>query len=708
LFACIEREESMKATEANFLAFLQKSTQFIIPLYQRTYSWTEKQCRQLWEDVLRAGASEDIAVHFIGSIVYVEQDLSQVSHQSPLLVIDGQQRLTTLSLLIEAIARAVGDTEPIQGFTSAKLRAYFLTNPLESGERFFKLLLSQTDAGSLKAIVRGTEQPRDLSLRVIENFDLFSGLLASSSCDLATVCRGLAKLVVVDIALKSGQDNPQLIFESMNSTGKELSQADLIRNFVLMGLEPALQSRLYEECWRPMELEFGQEAYGTQFDGFMRHYLTVRSGEIPRERDVYEAFKAYARTKPVAESGVEALVHDIRGCANRFCAIALGKEENVDLAAAFHDLRELKVDVAYPLLLTLYEDYAARMLSVSDFCAAVRLIESYVFRRAICSIPTNSMNKTFGTFSKAICTDAYLDSIKAHFLLMPSYRRFPRDEEFQRALLTRDLYNFPRRSYWLRRLENHGRKERVVVDDYTIEHILPQNPHLSHEWQTALGPDWQRIQEHWLHTLGNLTLTAYNSEYSDRPFREKRDMKGGFAESPLRLNASLKAVEEWNEDAIKDRARSLSKVAVDVWAGPLLPEERLSAFTPSASAIKANYTIDDHPLLSSATIGPLYEALRGQVLSLDPCITEEYRKFYVTFKAETTVLDVYPQRQRLRLILNIPFLDLSDPRSACKDMTGAKLNGDVEFGVRSADDLRYAVGLVRQAYERQMEADPIA
>ena len=190
----------MKATEANFLAFLQKSTQFIIPIYQRTYSWTEKQCRQLWDDLNRAGASEDIAVHFIGSIVYVEQDLSQVSHQSPLLVIDGQQRLTTLSLLIEAIARAVGDGEPVKGFSAAKLRAYYLTNSLESEDRFFKLLLSQTDARSLKAIIRSGEQPVEPSLRVVSNFELFTQLLADPGCDLPTVCRGLAKLVVVDIA----------------------------------------------------------------------------------------------------------------------------------------------------------------------------------------------------------------------------------------------------------------------------------------------------------------------------------------------------------------------------------------------------------------------------------------------------------------------------------------------------------------------------
>ena len=244
----------MKATEAKLLSFLQKSPQFIIPIYQRTYSWTDKQCRQLWDDILRAGSSDTVAVHFIGSIVYVEQGLSQVTHQAPLLVIDGQQRLTTVSLLIEALARALGDSEPIDGFSAAKLRHYYLSNPLEAGDRYFKLLLSQTDNASLKAIIKNTEPPKEPSLRVTQNFQLFTELLSGLKADLAPVCRGLAKLVVVDIALSRDQDNPQLIFESMNSTGKELSQADLIRNFILMGLEPALQTRLYEEYWRPMEL----------------------------------------------------------------------------------------------------------------------------------------------------------------------------------------------------------------------------------------------------------------------------------------------------------------------------------------------------------------------------------------------------------------------------------------------------------------------
>lgn len=256
--------------------------------------------------------------------------------------------------------------------------------------------------------------------------------------------------MVVDIALTRDQDNPQLIFESMNSTGKELSQADLIRNFILMGLEPGLQTKLYEQFWRPMELDFGQEAYGTHFDGFMRHYLTVLSGEIPNIGEVYDAFKAHSRNTRTDfdddKSHIESLVREIRDYARHFCAIALGGETDADLKLAFQDLRELKVDVAYPFLLELYSDYKAKLLSSAELLASVRLVEAYVFRRAICAIPTNSMNKTFATFGKALKKDRYFESVQAQFLVLPSYRRFPSDEEFHRDLHTRDLYNFRSRA----------------------------------------------------------------------------------------------------------------------------------------------------------------------------------------------------------------------------------------------------------------------
>ncbi len=694
----------MKATEAKFLDFLKKSPQFVIPIYQRTYSWTERECRQLWDDIVRTGGNDAISAHFVGSIVYIEKGLYQVSSQSPLLVIDGQQRLTTATLILEALARQLGDSEPVDGFSAKKLRSYYLLNPLEEGERGFKLLLTQTDKASLLALVQQKAQPTDQSLRVTENFAFFEEQVKNLGADLSALCHGLAKLVVVDIALSRDQDNPQLIFESMNSTGRELSQADLIRNFILMGLEPAHQTRLYEDHWRPMEVGFGQEGYGSHFDSFMRHYLTLKTGEIPNVRAVYEAFKSHARTLDIAAAGVDALVGDIHTFAGYYCAMALGKETDKKLAEAFRDLRELKVDVAYPFLLELYDDFSNGRLESTDFEAAVRLVEAYVFRRAVCAIPTNSLNKTFATFGRALQKDRYLESVQAHLLTLPSYRRFPGDEEFKREYVVRDLYNFPRRSYWLRRLENYGRKERVPVDEYTIEHILPQNENLSAKWRDELGPEWQRVQETWLHTLGNLTLTGYNAEYSDRPFSDKRDMKGGFRESPLKLNEHLSGLDKWDEAAIKDRAERLAAVAAGVWAVPSLQVEVLESYRPRGEKA-AGYTIDDHPQLAiGSPMRDLFEIFRKDVLALDPCVSEEFLKLYVAYKAETNFVDIVPQKSRLRLSLNMQFHELHDPKGLAKDVTnlGRWGNGDVEVSLSQPEELPYVMGLVRQAFEKQM------
>ena len=320
-----------------------------------------------------------------------------------------------------------------------------------------------------------------------------------------------------------------------------------------------------------------------------------------------------------------------------------------------------------------------------------------MFRRAVCAIPTNSLNKTFATFERVFQKDRYIESIQAHFLTLPSYRRFPRDDEFKRDLSARDLYKFPRRSYWLRRMENFGRKERVPVDEYTIEHILPQNANLSPKWREALGPEWQRVQETWLNTLGNLTLTGYNAEYGDRPFWEKRDMQGGFKESPLRLNEGLGALDTWNETTIQVRAKRLAEQAVQVWARPTLP--------PDVLEHRAGYTLDDHlHLAEGSPMRLLFELFRKEVLALDVCVSEEMLKLYVAYKAETNFVDVVPQKSRLRLSLNMHFHELHDPKGRAKDVTnlGRWGNGDVEVALSTPDDLPYVMGLVRQAFEKQM------
>ena len=691
----------MKALEKHLLEFLRKPGQFVIPIYQRTYSWTDRECNQLWNDILRTGKDEKKSPHFIGSIVYIEKGTYQHSSVPSLLVIDGQQRLTTVSLIIEALARSIGSMEPSKGFSSKKLRDYYLLNPGEEGEDYYKLILTQTDKKSLLALIDQKSWPPDHSIRIKENFEFFEKKIKDLDSDIQSICKGLEKLIIVDISLNRDQDKPQLIFESMNSTGRELSQADLIRNFILMGLEPKHQTKLYEHHWRPMEVAFGQEAYSDYFDPFMRDYLTIKTKEIPNVKKVYEAFKEYARR---TEKGIDALVADIHTFADYYCAIALNKETNKSLKDAFSDLRELKVNVSYPFLLKVYHDYKNSLLSVTDFENIVRLVESYVFRRAVCNIPTNSLNKTFATFGRSIKENCYLESIKAHFLLQSSYRRFPKDDEFFREIQVRDLYNFRSRSYWLRKLENYNRKERVDVNEYTIEHILPQNENLSQEWKQALGSEWEQIQEKYLHTLGNLTLTGYNSEYKDKFFTDKKEMKGGFKESPLRVNEGLRHIETWGEKEIKERAKQLAKRAITVWPVPSLSLEVLDNYRPKKQqAEKSSYSIDNHLYLNREPTKSLFETFQKAVLALDPCVQEGILKHYIAYKAEKIFVYVKPKSQRLRLFLGLQIYELHDPKKISKDASHRHYGScETEVNLNSLEELPYIMGLVRQALEKQI------
>ena len=690
----------MKATEAKLLDFLRKSEQFVIPIYQRTYSWTKPECYQLFNDILRTGHGTEISAHFIGSIVYIEKGLSQVTNQTPLLVIDGQQRLTTITLLIEALAQNV-DKEPIDGFSTEKLRGYYLVNSLEKDDRRFKLILTQTDKDTLLALVDQKPLPQEISIRIQENFKFLEQKIKQlGDQDMRALCIGLSKLTVVDIALNRDHDNPQLIFESMNSTGRELSQADLIRNYILMGLEHNEQKQLYKDYWRPMETLFGQKAYSKTFDSFMRHYLIVKTGEIPNIRKVYEQFKIYARDQKIHE-----VVENIYKYAKHYCAMAFNQEKNIRLASSFADLRELKMDVAYPFLLELYDDYSSNILSDDELYQIVRMIESYIFRRSVCQIPTNSLNKTFATFTKDLNKDrlSYFENIKTKFLSLKSYRRFPNNDEFRDKFRTRDLYNFRNRSYWIRRFENHNRRERVVINEHTIEHIMPQN--LTIDWEIELGQNWSQIHEKWLHTLGNLTLTGYNSEYSNRSFAKKRDMEGGFKESPLQVNKGIGELEKWNEYSIIERGKRLSYKAPSVWSYPTLSDETLHKYSPSTQNGVDSYTILDHPyLLGEGLVPTLYNLFRSEVLNLDQCVTEEFLELYVAYKAETNFVYIIPLVNHLQLTLNLRFHELQDPKKLAKDVTGLNqwANGNAEIDLKREEELPYVLGLVRQALEKQM------
>jgi uncharacterized protein with ParB-like and HNH nuclease domain/predicted transport protein len=689
----------MQAKSANFLTVIKGPKQFVIPIYQRTYSWQIAQCNKLFNDILRISKNGSSPGHFIGSVVYFQENIHTVSDVPKLLVIDGQQRLTTISIMIAALAEFVRDNQVDIDTNFTKLQNYYLLNAEEEGDLRYKLLLTRRDKDSLINIIKGVPLGSDASLRVADNFKFFKEKINEENA--VDIYNGIMRLFIVDVALEKDKDNPQLIFESLNSTGLDLSQADLIRNYILMGQEITLQTELYEKYWFPMEQSYGNE-YTASFDWFMRDYLSVKTGTIPRIDRVYDSFKTYASSSK-APATITEVVQDIYKFSGYYVNMVLHKESDTELQKGFKNISKLKVDVCYPFLLPVYNDYESGTITNDEFKQIISLVENYVFRRAICGIPTNSMNKTFATLYKSIQKTDYLESVKAVFQLMDSYKRFPTDAEFEKEIVVKEVYNFRNRNYLLSKLENYKRKEFVNVDDYTIEHIIPQNPELSGEWQRMLGDDWKEVQSKYLHSLGNLTLTGYNSELSDKPFTLKKTMMGGFNDSPIRLNDFLRTVDIWNAENIEARAKELAEKARQIWFAPNLSQDVLDKYTTEEKTTTV-YTIDQYEYLKGDMID-LYHALRKRILNIDSSVKEEYKKLYIAFKSSTNFVDIVPQKVRLRLSLNIDYPDMIDPKGLCKDVSGLGRwgNGDVEVGISNMNELDDVMELIQQAFDKQLE-----
>lgn len=689
----------MKATSANFLSIIKGPRQFVIPIYQRTYSWQIVHCNKLLDDILRISKDPNLSGHFIGSVVYFQESIHTVSDVPKLLVIDGQQRLTTIALMIIALSELVRDKNIPIDSSFSKLQNYYLINADENNELRYKLILTRRDKITLIDLINGVSPNGDHSLRLVENYKFFKEKISPENA--ISVYNGLLRLFVVDVALEKDKDNPQLIFESLNSTGLDLSQADLIRNYILMGQEIKLQTELYEKYWYPMEQSYGNE-YSSTFDWFMRDYLSVKTGYIPRIDKVYEEFKNFVQSSKSPASITE-VVKDIHRFSGYYVNMVLHKEPDTTLLKGFKNISRLKVDVSYPFFLPVYNDYAEGYISAEDFTQIISLVENYVFRRAICGIPTNSLNKTFATLYKSINGINYLESVKAAFQLLESYKRFPSDTEFKKELVTKDVYNFRNRNYLLSSLENFNRKEQVNVEDYTIEHILPQNPDLSQEWQLMLGENWKEVQERYLHTLGNLTLTGYNSELSDRPFGQKKTIEGGFNDSPIRLNEFMRKVDMWNEEQILLRATELVDKAVQIWYSPTLPQDVLETYKPKEREV-TTYTIDHYDYLKGDLLG-LYYSLQKRILNIDSSVKEEYKKLYIAFKSSTNFVDIIPQKSRLILSLNISFADLIDPKSFGRNVAGLGRwgNGEVEVILANHNELDDIMDLIQQAFDKQIE-----
>lgn len=607
----------MEADATTLLKFIKdnQKNQLVIPIYQRLYSWEKEQCKQLWDDIVKTGGSDQIKGHFIGSILYV---LDGITHSdNTLLIIDGQQRLTTITLLLTALRDHWSDKHK-------EIENDYLINSDKDGDKKFRLILSESDKDTLLFLIdKDKRKPSEPSLKIVENFKLFEEWIRKNTDKLETIFKGLEKLMIVWIALKKEKDDPQLIFESMNLKGMELTQTDLIRNYIIMETEIEKQEGFYNKYWRAMEEEFKQNK--KWFDRFVRHYLTIKT-KIPNINKVYAALKDYRQKEGI---GIEDLLKDLQKYCGYFCQIVFKKEADKDLNKALGFLVDLEMDVIYPLLLELYSDYSDGVLSKADFIPIIALIESYICRRAVCGLGTNSLNKVFPSFTKKINKDQYLESIKVHFLSLETTKgKFPKDSEFKNLFITIDFYSFKKKGYFFERLENFDTKEPVNTQECTIEHIMPQT--LTEEWERDLGENFQEIHDKYLHTIGNLTLTGYNQEYSNNSFQEKQGMEKGFKDSPLRLNQSLRGLESFGEEEIKKRANDLADLALKIWTYPKLDAETLEKYKPKKDK-KEKKAYD----LNSYKFGPhsreLFDILSKEIKALDKKILEKFNQVYISY-----------------------------------------------------------------------------
>ncbi len=682
----------MKADATPLLKFIKdnQKNQLVIPIYQRVYSWEKEQCKELWDDIIKIGGDDKMDGHFIGSILYV---LDGFTHSdNALLIIDGQQRLTTITLLLTALRDHWSDKRK-------DIEDHYLINSDKDSDKKFRLILSDSDRDTLLSLIdKDKRKPSEPSSKIVENFKLFEEWIRKNTDKLETIFKGLEKLMIVYIALKKEKYDPQLIFESMNSKGMELKQTDLIRNYIVMETEVEKREGFYNKYWRAMEEDFKQSKRGDLFNQFVRHYLTIKTREIPNINKVYVAFKDYQQKEGI---GIEDLLKDLQKYCGYFCRIVFKKEADKDLNKALGFLVDLEMDVVYPLLLELYSDYSDGVLSKDDFILIIALIESYICRRAVCNLGTNSLNKVFPSFTKRIQKDEYFKSLKAHFSYLTEKQRFPNNDEFKNSFITTNFYGLQKKKYFFERLENFDTKEPVNTKEYTIEHIMPQT--LREEWKRDLGENFQAIHDKYLHTIGNLTLTGYNKEYSNNSFQEKRDMEKGFKDSPLRLNQGLKDLESFGEEEIKKRANDLADLALKIWTYPKLDAETLEKYKPKKD--KKEKKVYD---LSSYKFGShsreLFDILSKEIKALDEKIVENFNQDYISYKFGKNFVDIVVQTKDLKLYLNMKFNELQDEKNLARDMTnkGHLGNGDIEVKLETKENIPYCLRLIKQALEKQM------
>ena len=674
----------MKADKHSISLILEGKTQFILPVYQRHYSWGKEQWAQLWNDIVSMQKSNKKS-HFIGSIVNIAAEVAPAGTKK-FTLIDGQQRMATLTLMAIVLRDYARDNPDATNISPEEIEDELLWNKhAKNPDDKYKLVLTENDRDMLITLIESKPMTNDSS-KLLEAYVYFNDKLTSEHKELTPdeLHEAIEKLQIVNITLDE-DDDAQAIFESLNSTGRDLSQSDLIRNYVLMGFKLDEQSYAYDNLWRPMELLFAEDVQRT--DDFFRDYLTAKRSRIPNKDRVYEDFKEY-RNNGDFES-MKDLCQDIYKHAKFYTDMIFARSDNAKLNRVYQDIRDLKVVVYYPFILKAHSDYDEGIINLDELIEVMKLCVSYMLRLKIYEAETHGTNRTFAILRGRLDVNNYVSSLKKFLLNTKGGLEFPDDEKFARAFLTRDVYHMTIKEYILSSLENHDKKVPIDIKNYQIEHIMPQNPNLSEAWRDELGLYWRDIQKQYLHTIGNLTLTAYNSELGDKPFLQKVNMSGGYKESALKLNATLVKLTHWNAEEIIKRAKTLAQEAIEIWEYPEIFE--------GAGDSQDIYTLEHYDF--SNVTRELFDALNDRIMALSPQITREFKKFYISYKLKGNLVDVNIQKYKLRMWVNMNFRDVIDPEKRCRDVSkvGHWGVGDVDIVVSNAQDIDYVMKIITQA-----------
>jgi len=557
----------MKAKEKRFLHFLEGSDKhFVIPVYQRNYDWKKEHCTQLFDDLI--DLTKNKRTHFLGSIVSIYHDDGD---DREYLIIDGQQRLTTISLLLLAIYKLIDENKVTTEISKEQIRDEYLINKYSKDDKKIRLKPVKNDKNAFASLFK-SEDDYLHETNITVNFLYFYNRIQKKEISIDELFLAIKQIIIVEIELKNGEDDPQLIFESLNSTGLDLTEADKVRNFVLMKESSVVQEQYYNDYWNKIEINTNYTV-----SDFIRHYLTMKERVIPNKNKVYQYFKNYV-TANITDN--EELLKDLLKYSKYYSRIINSNQLNDKISIELSKINRLESIVTYPFLMEIFEDYSEEIINEDEIIEILQTIISFVFRRLICEVPTNALNKVFMVLGREIkkyddFEDEYLEIFKRVITQKRSSQRFPDDDEFKSKIITKDIYNFKSKNklFLLEQLENFENKERVDIEnlvstnELTIEHIMPQT--LTPIWKKSLGEKYDTIYEKYLNTIGNITLTGYNSKLSNKPFIEKRDMNKGFKESRLFLNKLLSSFEDWNETTIKKRANFLRNKALKIWKYPI-------------------------------------------------------------------------------------------------------------------------------------------